>query len=41
MSDLKGAWSGTLSQFSHDINDDFPVKLTISEISGDEFAGVM
>jgi hypothetical protein len=41
VSDLKGEWSGTLSQFSHDINDDSPVKLSITEISGDEFSGVM
>jgi hypothetical protein len=41
MSELKGAWSGTLSQFSHDIDGDAPVKLTISDISGDEFTGVM
>jgi len=39
--ELKGAWSGTFNQYSHDINDSFAVKLTIDAISGSEFTGMM
>jgi hypothetical protein len=40
-SELKGTWSGTFNQYSHDINDSFAVKLTIDAISDSEFTGVM
>ncbi|MGY8638139.1 hypothetical protein RAD15_37275 [Bradyrhizobium sp. 14AA] len=38
---LKGTWSGTFNQYSHDINGSVPVKLTIDAISADEFSGTM
>jgi hypothetical protein len=41
MSELKGVWSGTFNQYSHDINGSFPVKLTIDTITGTEFTGTM
>lgn len=41
MSDIKGRWSGTFDQFSHDINGSFPVTLTVEAVSGDEFTGTM
>jgi hypothetical protein len=41
MPDIKGKWSGTLDQFSHDTCDSFPVELTVDAISGDEFTGTM
>jgi hypothetical protein len=41
MSDIKGKWSGTLDQFSHDTYDTIPVELTVDSISGDEFTGTM
>lgn len=41
ISELKGNWSGTFNQYSHDINGSFPVKLTIDAISGTEFTGTM
>lgn len=41
VSELKGTWSGTFNQYSHDINGSFPVKLTIDAISGAEFTGAM
>jgi hypothetical protein len=41
MSDIKGKWSGTLDQFSNDIEGSFPVELTVEMISGDEFTGTM
>jgi hypothetical protein len=41
MSELKGSWSGTFNQYSHDIDGSFPVKLTIDAISGSEFTGTM
>jgi hypothetical protein len=41
VSELKGTWSGTFNQYSHDINGSFPVKLTIDAISGSEFTGTM
>jgi len=41
MSGLKGTWSGTFNQYSHDVNGSFPVKLTIDAISGTEFTGTM
>ncbi|MDH6257991.1 hypothetical protein [Bradyrhizobium sp. BR13661] len=40
-SELKGTWSGTFNQYSHDINDSFAVKLTVDAISGSEFTGTM
>ena len=40
-SELKGTWSGTFNQYSHDINDSFAVKLTVDAISGNEFTGMM
>jgi len=39
--ELKGAWNGTLDQFSQDMEGTFPVKMTIASISGDEFEGTM
>ncbi|CUU17879.1 hypothetical protein CDS [Bradyrhizobium sp.] len=41
VSELKGTWSGTFNQYSHNINGSFPVKLTIDAISGAEFTGTM
>jgi hypothetical protein len=41
MSDIKGKWSGTLDQFSHDIKGSFAVELTVEAISGNEFTGTM
>ena len=38
---LKGIWSGTFEQYSHDTEGSFPVKLTIDAISGTEFSGTM
>jgi hypothetical protein len=40
-SELKGTWSGTFNQYSHNINDSFAVKLTVDAISGNEFTGKM
>lgn len=40
-SDLKGTWSGTFNQYSHDINDSFAFRLTIDAVSGSEFTGIM
>ncbi len=41
MSDIRGRWSGTLDQFSHDIHERVPVELTVDAISGEEFTGTM
>jgi hypothetical protein len=41
MSDIKGKWSGTLDQFSHDIEGTFPVTLTVEAVSGEQFTGTM
>ena len=41
MQDIKGKWFGTLEQFSHDINDSVPVRLTVEGISGNDFTGTM
>lgn len=41
MHDIKGKWSGVLDQFSHDIDDSFPVILIVDAISGNEFTGSM
>jgi hypothetical protein len=39
--DIRGKWSGTVEQFSHDIDGSFPVTLTVEAISGNEFTGAM
>ncbi len=41
MTDIRGKWSGTLDQFSHDIDDSVPVTLTVEATSGNEFTGTM
>jgi hypothetical protein len=41
MPDIKGRWSGTFDQFSHDINGSFPTILTVEAVSGDQFTGTM
>jgi hypothetical protein len=41
VSELKGSWSGTFNQYSHDNEGSFPVKLTIDAIAGSEFTGTM
>jgi hypothetical protein len=41
MAALKGNWSGTFNQYSHDTDGSFPVMLTIDTISGTEFTGMM
>jgi hypothetical protein len=41
MSEIRGKWSGTLEQFSHDIDGSFPVELTVEAISGGDFTGTM
>lgn len=41
MPEVKGTWSGTVDQFSHDIEDSCPVRLVIDEIAGQEFMGTM
>ena len=39
--DIKTTWSGTLDQFSRDMKDTVPVRLTVEAVSGDEFTGTM
>ena len=41
MTDIRGTWSGTVDQFSHDIDGSFPVILTVEATSGREFTGTM
>jgi hypothetical protein len=41
MPDIRGKWSGTFEQFSHDIEGSFPVTFTVEAISGNEFTGTM
>jgi hypothetical protein len=41
LADMKGEWSGTVDQFSHDIRGKFSVRMTVESISGDEFTGTM
>ena len=41
MPDIIGKWTGTLDQFSHDIEGSFPATLVVEAISGDEFTGAM
>jgi len=41
MRDIRGKWSGTVKQLSHDIEGSFPVTVTIDATSGDEFTGTM
>lgn len=41
MRDIKGLWSGTVDQFSHDHEGTIPARLTIDEVTGNEFAGTM
>lgn len=41
ISQLKGRWTGTLDQFSHDTEGTFPFTLTIDTITGDEFTGTI
>jgi hypothetical protein len=41
IADLKGEWTGTLVQFSHEIEGAFPVKMTVASITGNEFTGTM
>lgn len=41
MSDIKGKWSGTLDQFSNDIDGSFPIELIVEVNSGNEFSGTM
>ncbi len=38
---LKGSWSGTFNQYSHDTTGSFPVKLIIDTIAGSEFTGMV
>jgi hypothetical protein len=41
MRDIKGKWSGKVDQFSHDHEGTVAVRLTIDEVTGDEFVGTM
>lgn len=36
MHDIKGKWSGTVDQFSHDHEETIPATLTVDEVTGDE-----
>ncbi len=39
--DIRGKWSGTVDQFSHDTEGSFRVTLTVEATSGSEFTGAM
>jgi hypothetical protein len=41
ISELKGEWTGSFDQFSHDIEGSFPVKMSIDTITDNEFKGTM
>jgi hypothetical protein len=41
IAELQGQWTGSVEQFSHDIEGSFPVQFTVDSVSGDEFTGTM
>jgi hypothetical protein len=41
MPDIKAKWSGTVDQFSRDVEGAVPVTLTVEAVVGDEFSGTM
>src|SRR5262249_21021287 len=39
--DLKGRWNGSFRQFSHDVNETYPMLMEINSVQGNEFSGVI